>query len=429
MQHKPAYTGAPYTEIKQFPKKPKPKDLLKEWYIYFHFQHDGTWCPVRKKGDINRIKTFKEKEKELHALKSAMIMTMDRGWNPITKRFPTENVDALVIYNQNMSITEALTFAHSKCQKLADTTYRAYGNCIEKVKVAIKSLGIEFFPMKDVKKRDIKVILDKTSVLYRWTDQTYNKNLGYLQGVISHLLPYDIIEYNPAHKIEPIAITERKPKFVPYSKAEKKKIADYLYLHQYGFYVYIMTLYHTGIRPMEVLALKIKDLDFQNTVIDIVPDRNRRNSKTKKRREVQMDKHLLPLLREWVEGVANRECYVFGSPYESGKGNKGSSKGRTGDGASHPDYFKPSMTRIKRDTVTKHWNKIVMQHLGIKKYQYAAKHTGCDDKLLAGIPLEAIKDMFGHTDEFMTKRYQTVLKKLRRQEINEKSPAFVNLGE
>jgi integrase len=178
-------------------------------------------------------------------------------------------------------------------------------------------------------------------------------------------------------------------------------------------------------RPMEVLAIKIKDINLRNSLITISPDKQRKNSKTKRVREIQINSHLLPLLREWIKGVTNPEYYVFGSPYEPGKGNKGSSKGRGSDGALHQDYFKPSGTRIKRDTVTKLWKKIVIDKLGIKKYLYACKHSSCDDLLLAGVSIDAIQNQFGHTNKFMTKRYQTVLNKIHRNEINEKSPAFV----
>jgi hypothetical protein len=112
---------------------------------------------------------------------------------------------------------------------------------------------------------------------------------------------------------------------------------------------------------------------------------------------------------------------VFGSCYAKGCLRKGRSKYQ---GVMHPDYFKPSYTRIKRDTITRFWKKIVKGILGINKYQYAMKHTGGDDKILAGVSLDALRKMYGHHSKQMTEEYVEALKALHREEIIERSPAF-----
>lgn len=186
-----------------------------------------------------------------------------------------------------------------------------------------------------------------------------------------------------------------------------------------------MVIYHTGMRPNEVLALKIKDINIKKDLITIVPDDQRDNSKTKNIREVPMSQELSLLIKEWLKHEHSDECYLFGSPFTPGRGNSGYHK--AGRGANHPDYFKPSMTRISRDTVTKLWNTLIISNkeLGIKKYLYASKHTGSDDKILAGIDVDALKDMYGHTSKYMTLTYITKLKEVHQQQIKNLAPAFV----
>ena len=76
---------------------------------------------------------------------------------------------------------------------------------------------------------------------------------------------------------------------------------------------------------------------------------NQRSGSLKIRR-VPLNKFIVGFLRELQLEEYDPNFYIFGSPYV--KGNRGSAgKGMTG--AKHPDYFKPSGTRIKRDTVTK----------------------------------------------------------------------------
>ena len=104
-------------------------------------------------------------------------------------------------------------------------------------------------------------------------------------------------------------------------------------------------------------------------------------------------------------------------PGASGRGNSGMK-------AENPEYLLPSNTHIKRDTATKLWKKIVMDTLGIQKYLYALKHTGADSKILAGIPIEALKDMYGHTSVLMTEKYARKIKEVHREKIIKSSPDF-----
>lgn len=62
--------------------------------------------------------------------------------------------------------------------------------------------------------------------------------------------------------------------------------------------------------------------------------------------------------------------------------------------------------------------------LGINKHLYALKHTGADDKILAGIELDALRELYGHTSKLMTERYARKVKDIYRAQIVQKSPSF-----
>jgi hypothetical protein len=128
---------------------------------------------------------------------------------------------------------------------------------------------------------------------------------------------------------------------------------------------------------------------------------------------VPISKALMPFLRELHLQDYADECYVFGSPYK--KGSKVDS--------THQEYFKPSM-KVKLDTVTKFWKRIVKIKLGIVKYLHAAKHTGADAKILAGMDLDTLRELYGYSSKLMTEKYPREVKKIRFNEIIEKSPGF-----
>ncbi len=77
-----------------------------------------------------------------------------------------------------------------------------------------------------------------------------------------------------------------------------------------------------------------------------------------------------------------------------------------------------------KELVTKLWKSHVIDSLGINKYMYSMKHSGADEKILSGISLDALQDMYGHSSKLMTKKYITKLKEVYHREIISKSTDF-----
>jgi site-specific recombinase XerD len=52
------------------------------------------------------------------------------------------------------------------------------------------------------------------------------------------------------------------------------------------------------------------------------------------------------------------------------------------------------------------------------------KHTGATDKILAGIELDALQSMYGHSSKFMTMKYVNGIKDIHNDKIRKLSPNF-----
>lgn len=109
----------------------------------------------------------------------------------------------------------------------------------------------------------------------------------------------------------------------------------------------------------------------------------------------------------------NEAFYLFGSYREKGRGNVGK----------YIDFI-PGPTPIKRDTATKRWQKIVKIKLGIDVNMYAYKHKGADDKLIAGINLDSIRNQLGHSTKKMTSTYAKGITGVYKKDIIDNSPEF-----
>jgi integrase len=388
-------------------------DLNKSWFVHFDVKNIVTGEVSRQqyRGKINRFKTKAERLVVAGRIISFWKGEIKRGWSPFEK----------VEKDPTTSFNAAIDFGLSKC-KVAKKTYQCYKSTAGFIKSAATKTGLHKKSIADIKRVHIKQILESGQSTFTWSNKSYNKHLNYLKAILTRVVDWEIIENNPALKIKTLPVDETE-KYVPYTDAERKAIQEYLFMHHYRFFVFLMFVYHAGVRPKEILALKIKDIDLINMQITILPNMEAGNSKTRKIRKIPISKALLPFLRELQLSAYSRECYVFGSPYEAGKGNRGSSAGGL-SGAMHPEYFKPSATMIKRDTVTRLWKKVIMEKLGIEKHLYAAKHSGGNAKIMAGISIDALQELYGHSSRLMTEKYVSELKKVHFNQIIELSPDF-----
>lgn len=400
-------------------------DISKAWYIGFRYTHPATnkRIQVQIRGNLNYCSTVGSRREMANGLLTIIRKSLKDGWVPWNESFDSyierlssaQEPDPITDINRK-TFNQAIDFAmdNGTWAKNTKDNYR----CTAKfAKTAAEKLKLDGTPIQEISSQHVMLILNQIKKAESWSNKAYNKNKGYLCAIIGVVKKWKIITMNPAEGIDLLPVTETEG-YQPYTFDEKIKIAKCLKEFNYRYFVLHQIIYHTGIRPFEVLALRIEDIRFATNEIVIVPNSDRENSKTKNVRYVPINPHLKELLSSLDFDIYPSNYYIFGSPYKSGRGN-------SGKGVRNPEYFKPSETRIKIDTITKLWKELIWKGLGIHKYQYGAKHTGSDDKLLAGIELDALRDMYGHASKFMTEKYTTKLKEINKKKIIDNSPAFV----
>lgn len=404
----------------------------KEWFVYFKFFHAGKWYERKLREGINRIKEKKQRRIEAEGLCEARHQWLKWGWNPIIDPDYKLRKVATKAGVASMGFNDAMDFAVSK-KKLAKKSKQDYSNILKHLKEIATTYGFAAIEIAQFEPFHVLELMDRISLERKLSNNSYNKYLDVMRSMFTVLKRRQVVKYNPASDLEHFKVAESN-KFVSLTPDEKEKITKELFTKHYRFFVYIQTLYHTGIRPKEILALRISDVDLKKQLITIAPDVEEENSKTMNVRHVAISNQLLPFLRELELHKHPDIFFVFGSPFGPG-GNRGSvalygvpTRGtgkKTGvSGAMRPDYFQPSQFHIKRDTVTKLWKRIVVDGLKINKHLYALKHTGADDKILAGIDLDALRELYGHSSKLMTETYAKKIREVNRKQIIEHAPAF-----
>jgi integrase len=291
---------------------------------------------------------------------------------------------------------------------LGSKTISGYNGTIKFVKEAIKKLEFESLPITEVKRVHIRLIIDKAKEQRKWSNNAYNKHLNHLKAILSELIQWDIIETNPAHNIKNLPVSESDAN-QPASVDDVNKIKKELEVKHPDFYNFVITIFHTGIRPEEITKITLAMIDLKNSEITLPAE----ITKTKRKRIVPINQHLMEYYRKMnLENFPNY-YYLFGSFREPGKGNIGKF-----------NDFIPGPTKMNRDTATRRWETIVKKGLGISMNLYAMKHLGADRKILAGLEIDSLRELYGHTSHLMTEKYAKVVKEVHRKNILENSPAL-----
>lgn len=375
---------------------PKICKAKEGWYVYFRYNKR-----LKKyKLGINYIKDVRERTKEANALSRALLEKLEQGWNPFSEVQATK---------KNLTLSEALDFALAKKKEnLAHKSYLGYKGAVQYIKDAMSSLSLDHTDIQETKRTHIKTIIGEAKKQRNWSNKARNKNLNYIKAILSELIEWDIIEVNPAHNIKNLP-TEEVIANIPATLEEHQQIKEHLSINYPNFYIYITAIFHTGIRPAELLLIKIEMIHFDKKEI-ILPASI---TKTSKDRIVPINNHLYEVLLDMQLQTYPKTFFLFGSFREPGKGNRGKKID-----------FIPGPTPIKRDTATKRWKRIVKDGLGINVNMYSNKHAGANAKILAGIDLDVLRELYGHSSKLMTMRYAKVIKEVYKNEIINNSPDF-----
>ena len=376
---------------------PKLCKAQKGWYV--HFRYNGK--QKRYKIGFNNIDNLKERELYFNELARQLHKKLKNGWNPFDENSTGE---------ESLLFCYALDFAlEKKKPRIAPKTYAGYKSTISFIKKSIDILSMNYLNIHEVKRVHIRSIIEQTKDTRKWSNKSYNKNLNYLSAIMDELLHWDLIEINPCTKIRRLPEEESIFNRTPTDEEHKKIKKELSKNHQY-FCNFLEVEYYTGIRPKEILSIQLYMIDLDNREIHLPPKITKSGTK---KRVVVINNHLYNLLLDMELSMYPKEFYLFGSYREKGKGNVGK----------FLDFI-PGPTKIKRDTATKRWKRIVKDGLKINVNLYAYKHKGGDDKLKAGVNLDSIRNQYGHSDKKMTERYAKGIKGIYKQDIIDNSPEF-----
>lgn len=408
----------------------------REWYISFQFTNPKNFKrkSIQIRLGINYLKTPKERYNYAKSAISLIKQALRAEWNPFEvslKKFLREVAE---VEPQNdidrdlsaMTFNEAIEYAYVKKQESV-SDIRNYRLVRDLAKRSATKIKMDTIPIRDVRKKHIKILLEQIQkdrqqdyqeeydrmmnkyrhrhptskmrepLLKKFTGNNYNKYKDFLHILLSELEEYEAIEFNPSKKIS------YKPEIKQNvhrhaSAAEEKLIKRTLREKNIRLYVFLAIEELAGMRPKEILGLKISDIDYFNGWFNVWATDGR--SKTRTARKVAIPNTLLPLLEILNLDNYNSDCYIF----------------------SWGLY--PGTQRLKRDKVTKAYEKIVKKGLGLDVTLYSFRGLGADKRRDAGIEKATVSKGLGHTILKTTDIYLEREDERQRRVLIELTPQF-----
>lgn len=356
---------------------PVIKKQSNKWFIEFYFQNKRH----RYSFNVNRIKNLREREKQLNFYRATLEYRLLNNWVP-----GEENENE----SENKNLKDSLFFAlEKKKPNVRSSTYEDYNSSLQKFLIEAQQQNLTQLNVKDISRKDILSIIESLTTKYKWSNKTYNKNLGNIRSLFSILVEWEYIDINICRDIKVKKISQSSM-YEPADKIELQNIKEHLQKEFSNLWDFVFFMFQTGLRPNEMLSIKINMIDLDNRIITLPKE----FIKTNRKRTIPID----DFIYEWLDKKNLKSQkpthYLFGT--KRSFRNKGVSN--------ETDLTIADMP-ITRKAVSKYWERKVMKPLNIDVKLYSFKHLTANKRLEAGQSLDEIQHLFGHTSKAMTKVY------------------------
>lgn len=252
------------------------------------------------------------------------------------------------------------------------------------------------------------------SLIGKYSPASVKKTKDVLHQTFQQAVRSQYISINPADNIAVPKHSQNDREVIPVE--HKKEIEKFCEKYKYG--AFIMTLLYTGMRRGEILALTVKDIDFENGIINV--DKavefvcnypNIKVPKTPKSiRKIPILNPLIPYLKILVRGKSESDLLFPGYNGEL--------------------YIKSSVQRLFK-AFNRDYNKYINRYKNEDDYEivhftmHQFRHTFCTMLYEAEVDVKTAQEILGHNSVTVTLDIYTHLSKQRKKINVDKINSFI----
>ena len=236
-----------------------------------------------------------------------------------------------------------------------------------------RSIRVTFAPLLDRQVADLTV-QDVEKVLSSCRKKgnkniTLNRKTVHLKAALNWGVKHAFLESNPLARLSRKQETDSTPKLRYLSQEEEQRLMAALAHAPDYLRVMVVISLKTGIRRGALFSLEWRDIDFTHRTLHVRGE----ICKTGKGRIIPLSESTLQVLRNWGPG----EGLIFPSPRTGGRF----------------DNVKSAWERVLRDAAVENFR------------WHDLRHTFASRLVMAGVDLNVVRELMGHSDLKMTLRY------------------------
>lgn len=230
-------------------------DLSKRWYVYFSFRNPENGKLERQTpiyAGVNQFENLKDRKAAIKILRDAVEGILQNGYDPYTDENTT--VDEA----QKLNIPEAIKFVLEIKEKTrAGQSYTDFKSRLKQFEKWLLDNGFQNRYITTVNKKTVTNYLN--TVLLSSSGANRNNTRSAISQFYTTLVENEIVQDNFIHKIAVIKIKPERNK--TYTLKQEGDLFNFMEENDLMMLLYIQIISYNHLRPIEVVRLRIKDID------------------------------------------------------------------------------------------------------------------------------------------------------------------------
>lgn len=366
-------------------------DVSKQWFVYYWYPEPGseTLKRFRVYQDINDGKNKKDKTQRAVRLRDSVNRMLSEGWSPFEAKKPMTVAEAfeVVLREKVQSIRPVTRITY-------ESVARIFLDYATKKKLIDK-------PVKEITRYHIQAFLVHLTNERKINNNTRNNYRGHVGVFFNYLVTIGELKESPVERVPLLAVTTKNQN-IPFTTEEADRLIRYMERHDPMMLRFVKFIYYCGMRPKEILSVRISAIDFRRRRIHLSGDQ----AKDKEAVYISIPPHFAQEL-ECLQQL-NPEWYLFRWYKKDGQFVFEPAPGN------NPTY----RSRIsERFTVIRKKCKVPDG-----RNLYSWKHFGAVQAYEAGVDVIDIMNQFRHSSLDMTYKYLASLGLRDTKQFGEKIP-------
>jgi integrase len=344
-----------------------------EWRIVFYALNPATEKLEIKRIRVQKLKSIAERRKFAKKLVANINARLEKGWNPF---YEIKGSKQFVQFNKAVAIFLKEINQEYKDKNLSLDTIKTYTSRIANFKFYLTKIDKSEIICYKINEDFMNDYLDYLRYEKELSSRTRDNYFTFLKTLFEWMKRKKYMVLNPCESIK--KIHKKKNDKVVITHEIRKKIFNYYNETNVYFLTFCMCCYYCLVRRTELSKIKVSDVNLKNNTIYISAD----DSKNNKSAHVTIPPKLAELLEKHLQNSTPTN-YLFSN-----------------------NNYKPGKVKFLPNKATSNWSRMRKKigiNIGIKWYYL--KDTGIVDLIIAGVPLNSVRDQARHHSISQTNEY------------------------